>query len=91
MPKKSDKRSPGKKVAIEEIAERAESGEDVSTYFTGQYHAKQNVTVDFPLSLLRQIDAECERLGVTRQAWIKMVCDERIRQIASSLPQRRAS
>ncbi|MBI3757159.1 MAG: hypothetical protein HY267_04200 [Deltaproteobacteria bacterium] len=91
MHKKSDKRSPDKKVDIEEIAERAEKGEDVSSYFTGQHHAKQNVTVDFPLLLLQQIDAECGRLGVARQAWIKMVCDERIRQIASSLPQRRAS
>jgi len=26
--------------------------------------------------LLRQIDTECQRAGVTRQAWIKMVCAE---------------
>jgi metal-responsive CopG/Arc/MetJ family transcriptional regulator len=76
---------------IEEIAERAERGEDVSSYFTGQHRAKQRVNVDFPLNLLRQIDAECQRLGVTRQAWIKMACDERIRQIESTLRQRQAS
>ena len=76
---------------IEEIAERAESGEDISTHFTGQYRVKQRVNVDFPLNLLRQIDAECQRLGVTRQAWIKMACDERIRQIESNLRQRQAS
>jgi hypothetical protein len=76
---------------IEEIAERAERGEDVSAYFTGQHRAKQRVNVDFPLNLLRQIDAECQRLGVTRQAWIKMACDERIRQIESGPRQRRAS
>jgi hypothetical protein len=91
MRKKSGNRSPRKRVEIEEIAERAESGEDVSTYFTGQYRAKQRVNVDFPLNLLRQIDAECRRLGVTRQAWIKMACDERIRQIESNLRQRQAS
>jgi hypothetical protein len=91
MHKKSVKHSPRKSVEIEEIAERAERGEDVSAHFTGQYRAKQRVNVDFPLNLLRQIDAECRRLGVTRQAWIKMACDERIRQIESTLRQRQAS
>jgi hypothetical protein len=90
MRKKLAKHSPRKRLEIEEIAERAESGEDVSGYFTGQHRAKQRVNVDFPLNLLRQIDAECQRLGVTRQAWIKMACDERIRQIESGLRQRRA-
>jgi hypothetical protein len=91
MHKKSGRPSPRKSVEIEEIAERAERGEDVSAHFTGQYHAKQRVNVDFPLNLLRQIDAECRRLGVTRQAWIKMTCDERIRQLESNLRQRRVS
>jgi len=91
MYKKSVKRTPRKKIEIEEIAERAERGDDVSVHFTGQYRIKQMVSVDFPLNLLRQIDAECERLGVTRQAWIKMACDERIRQIEGDLRQRQAS
>jgi hypothetical protein len=91
MRKKSVSRAPHKKVEIEEIAERAERGADVSAHFTGRHRAKQFVNVDFPLNLLRQIDAECERLGVTRQAWIKMACDERIRQIESNLRQRQAS
>lgn len=65
---------------IEAIAQRAERGEDVSAHFTNRHEAKQRVNIDFPLALLRQIDAECQRVGVTRQAWIKMVCDERLRQ-----------
>jgi hypothetical protein len=65
---------------IEVIAQRAERGEDVSAHFTNRHEAKQRVNIDFPLTLLRQIDAECQRMGVTRQAWIKMVCDERLRQ-----------
>jgi hypothetical protein len=69
---------------IEAIAERAERGEDVSAYFTNQYVAKQRVNIDFPLGLLQRIDAECQRVGVTRQAWIKMVCDERLRQTPKS-------
>ena len=91
MQKKLGKRSPGKRLDIEEIAEQAEGGNDVSSYFTGRHRAKQRVNVDFPLNLLRQIDSECQRLGVTRQAWIKMACDERIRQIGSNLRQRHAS
>ena len=69
---------------IEEIAGRAERGEDVSQYFTGRHVAKQRVNIDFPLNLLGMIDAECRRVGVTRQAWIKMACDERLRHIQRS-------
>jgi hypothetical protein len=81
---------------IEAIAERAERGEDVSAHFTNRHVAKQRVNIDFPLDLLRQIDAECARLGVPRQAWIKMACDERLRQVTHSgvredtLPKRHA-
>jgi predicted DNA binding CopG/RHH family protein len=63
---------------VEAIAERAERGEDVSAHFTNRHVAKQRVNIDFPLDLLRQIDAECARIGVPRQAWIKMACDERL-------------
>ena len=66
---------------IEAIAERAERGEDVSAHFTNRHVAKQRVNIDFPLELLREIDSECQRVGVTRQAWIKMICDERLRQV----------
>ncbi len=69
---------------IETIAARAERGEDVSAHFTNRHVAKQRVNIDFPLALLRQIDAECQRIGVTRQAWIKMACDERLRQALAS-------
>ena len=63
---------------IEEIAEQANKGEDVSQYFTGEHTAKQRVNVDFPLNSVRIIDQECRRLGITRQSWIKIACDEKI-------------
>lgn len=66
---------------IEEIAECAERGEDIAKHFSNEHVAKQRVNIDFPLILLRQIDAECRRVGVARQAWIKMVCDERLQRI----------
>lgn len=73
---------------IESIARQAHAGEDVSEHFTGTFVAKQRVNIDFSVSLLRQIDAECGRVGVARQAWIKMVCDERLRcQAATGTPE----
>jgi hypothetical protein len=65
---------------IEEIAEKAQSGQDVSKFFTAQHTAKQRVNIDFPLELLRTIDSECKRIGITRQGWVKMACDEKIRR-----------
>ena len=81
MSKKSDVDSGDQ---LEAIAEKAHRGEDVSKHFSGAHVAKQRVNVDFPVSLLQLIDAECKRVGVTRQAWIKMACDERLRQIEAS-------
>jgi hypothetical protein len=34
----------------------------------------QRVNVDFPVGILEAIDREAQRLGVTRQAWIKLRC-----------------
>ena len=79
MSEKSTKRTVSED--IEAIAECAERGEDISAHFTNRHVAKQRVNVDFPLDLLREIDTECQRVGVTRQAWIKMICDERLRQV----------
>jgi hypothetical protein len=65
---------------IEEIARKASNGEDVSKFFSNQPMAKQRVNVDFPLGMVLAIDAECQALGVTLQAWIKLACDERLRK-----------
>jgi hypothetical protein len=73
-------KKPNNKEDIEKIAERAQRGEDVSKYFSGTPVAKQRVNIDFPLGLLRKIDADCREIGITRQAWIKIACDERLRQ-----------
>ena len=75
-------------VDIEEVARRAQAGEDVSGHFTGKFEAKQRINVDIPLTLLKAIDAECARVGVTRQAWIKMTCDERLRQVRGEAEKR---
>ena len=74
------KKKPSKIEDIEKIAEKAQRGQDISMYFTGQHVTKQRVNIDFSLELLKLIDAECRRIGITRQGWIKMACDERIRR-----------
>jgi hypothetical protein len=95
MKKKQNKRSPKNRNKnddeLEKIAEKAERGEDISEHFTGNHSAKQRVNVDFPLELLKQIDTECRRLGISRQAWIKIACDDKLRTVEERLYIRRAS
>jgi uncharacterized pyridoxal phosphate-containing UPF0001 family protein len=69
---------------IEEIAQQAHSGEDISEHFTGHFQAKQQIDVAFPLELLKSIDAECQLQKLSRQDWIKMVCAEKIRGIQAT-------
>ena len=42
--------------------------------------AVQRVNVDFPADLLREIDQEARRLGVTRQAFIKIRLADSLQQ-----------
>jgi uncharacterized pyridoxal phosphate-containing UPF0001 family protein len=69
---------------IEEIAQQAHLGADVSEHFTGHFQANQQINITFPLELLRSIDAECQLQKVNREDWIKIVCAEKIREIQSS-------
>ncbi|MGV0025491.1 hypothetical protein [Phormidesmis priestleyi] len=69
---------------IEEIAQQAHLGADVSEHFTGQFQAKQQIDVVLPLELLQSIDAECKLQKISRQDWIKMACVEKIRETQSS-------
>jgi uncharacterized pyridoxal phosphate-containing UPF0001 family protein len=66
---------------IEEIAQQADLGVDVSEHFTGHFQAKQQINIALPLELLKSIDAECQLQKISRQDWIKRVCTEKIREI----------
>lgn len=62
-----------------------DAGVDLSAHIdmtkaTRPGRAVQRVNVDFPADLLREIDQEARRLGVTRQAFIKI-------RVADSLQQ----
>ena len=54
---------------IEEIAQQAHSGVDVSEHFTSNFQAKQQVDIAFPLDLLRCIDAECKQQNI--DTWLQ--------------------
>ena len=42
----------------------------------------QRVNVDFPVDLLRAIDLEAQRIGVTRQAFIKLRLSDTLPRLA---------
>jgi hypothetical protein len=54
-----------------------DAGEDLSVHLdlakaTRPGHEVQRVNVDFPVDLLHAIDREARRIGVSRQAFIKL-------------------
>jgi hypothetical protein len=64
-------------LSAEDLDTLHDAGDDLEPYMdTAQTRRPgrevQRVNVDFPLDLLRAIDAEAKRIGVTRQAFIKL-------------------
>jgi hypothetical protein len=64
-------------ISADEFDARFDAGEDMTAYLDLSSARRpgrevQRVNVDFPIALLRAIDAEAGRLGVTRQAFIKI-------------------
>ena len=66
---------PSKKtLSADEIAEKAMSGQDISTYFTNKGEMKpaiQRVNVDFNVEMLKELDLIAKELNISRQAVIK--------------------
>lgn len=67
-------------ITAEEFDAKVDAGEDISEYLDIE-NASRRVNVDFPLKMLKDIDAEATRLGVPRQALIKLWLDEKIQLI----------
>ncbi len=64
-------------ITAAEFDRRVEAGEDVSQFMDLANARRpgrdvQRVNVDFPKAFLSEIDREADRVGVPRQAWIKM-------------------
>jgi hypothetical protein len=70
-------------ISAEEFDRRFDDGEDVSAYIDWSSARRPNlepkrVNVDFPAWVVNRLDREAQRLGVTRQALIKMWIAERL-------------
>jgi hypothetical protein len=72
-----------KPITTEEFDEKFDNGEDVSEYLDWSKARRPNqeprrVNVDFPAWMVRDLDREAGRLGVTRQSLIKMWIAEKL-------------
>ena len=79
--------------SAEQIAKRAERGQDVSPFFTNRGRMMpplETVAVDFPIDLLKEIDAEAAALSVSRQALIKTLIRHALDQRHLATQARRA-
>jgi hypothetical protein len=75
--KKKQRISKNRALSAAELDAMHDAGTDMSAHMdlgqaTRPGRAIQRVNVDFPVDLLREIDQEARRLGVTRQAFIKV-------------------
>ena len=75
--KKKQRTSRTRAVSAAELDAMHDAGADLSAHMdlaraVRPGRAVQRVNVDFPVDLLREIDQEARRLGVTRQAFIKV-------------------
>lgn len=66
-----------KTITAKEFDRKFDAGEDVTEYLDLSKARRpgrdiQRVNVDFTMDMLQAIDAEATRLGVTRQAFIKI-------------------
>jgi hypothetical protein len=69
--------SQSRALSAAQLDEIHDAGEDLSAHLdlakaTRPGREVQRVNVDFPVDLLRAIDREAKRIGVTRQAFIKL-------------------
>ena len=76
-------RKPGKTMSAEQIAVLAESGEDVSRFFTNTGSMMgpiQRVNVDFASPMLQELDTAAKELNISRQALIKTLIRQALDQ-----------
>ena len=72
-----------KYIIAEELDQRFEAAEDITEFLELQKAERpglqqRRVSVDFPAWMVRELDQEAERLGVTRQSIIKFWISEKL-------------
>ena len=80
MPKTLESPKP---LTADEIADLAESGEDISRFFTNAGRKMppiQRVNVDFALPMLQELDEAAMELNISRQAVIKTMLQQALDQ-----------
>jgi hypothetical protein len=82
---KKSPRTAASEITAEQLDAMHDEGVDISAYVDDGFalrpgRAVQRVNVDFPTELLREIDREAKRLGVTRQAFIKIRMADSLRK-----------
>lgn len=70
-------------ISAEEFDRKFDNGEDITPYLDMSSARRpgrevQRVNVDFSKDFLTELDAEVARLGVTRQAYIKIAVDDKL-------------
>jgi hypothetical protein len=73
----------GRDISAEEFDAKFDCGEDISEYVDWSTASQPNletkrVNVDFPAWVVAGLDRQAKRLGVTRQALIKMWIAEKV-------------
>jgi hypothetical protein len=76
-----------KKISATEFDARFDAGEDISEFVDWSRMRRpgrevRRVNVDFPSWVVEALDREAERLGVTRQALVKLWIAERLGKVA---------
>lgn len=70
-------------ISADQIAEKASRDEDVSGYFTNKFTVVKpihRVNIDLTQGMLRELDQRAARLNVSRQAIIKTLLDEALKE-----------
>lgn len=80
MSKAKSKNKGDKVITAEEFDQMVDAGEDISEYIDIDT-AEKFVQVSFPLWMLAAIDKEANKLGIARQAMIKVWLNEKLEKI----------
>ncbi len=79
-----------KEITASELDEKFDRGEDISEHLDLSQGVKR-VNVDFPAWSIGELDKEAERLGVARQALIKLWVIEKLDQLTKTHEKRKTS
>jgi hypothetical protein len=70
-----------KTISTKELEEKFDRGESVLEYFDKESAMLiKKINVDFPVWMIDELDKEACRIGIARQALIRVLVDEKLRE-----------